>query len=159
MYPVHDVDALLILSISLSAKRRPAELIEVIAAADLIQESAAAEFHLFHAFQRMSQCGLICAKGTGYELTADGQKIVMGQAKKLTNLERIPGIRDNLAAYNSKVEHAVIEVSQEQLDAAVLAHRGAANPAVKNLFVPRPKPTDAELKRQGRRKPLPSRRR
>ena len=159
MHPVHDVDALLILSIAIAAKRRPAELIEIIAAADLIQESASAEFHLFHAFQRMSQCGLICSAGAGYELTADGQKIVMGQAKKLTNLERIPGIRANLAAYNAKVEHAVIEVSQALLDTAVLAHRGTANPAVKNLFVPRPKPSDAELKLQSRRKPLPSRRR
>jgi hypothetical protein len=37
MYPVHDVDALLLIATTLSSKRRPAELVEIIAAADLLQ--------------------------------------------------------------------------------------------------------------------------
>ena len=36
MHPVHDVDSLLILATALSSKRRPAELVEIVSAADLL---------------------------------------------------------------------------------------------------------------------------
>ena len=36
MHPVHDIDAVILLAVALSSKRRPAELIELVAAAELI---------------------------------------------------------------------------------------------------------------------------
>ena len=39
MSPIHDVDVLLLLAVSLAAKRRPAEPVDIIAAIDLIQKN------------------------------------------------------------------------------------------------------------------------
>src|SRR3989338_8138939 len=104
MYPVHDVDAILLLAMSLAAKRRPAELVEIIAAADLTQGAIPSESKLVESFYRLSAYGLIREVEGGYTLTPDAQQMMAGQRKKADTEERIFGIKENLADYNLKGE-------------------------------------------------------
>jgi hypothetical protein len=158
MFPVYDVDALLLLAIAHSSKRRPAGLVEIIAAGDLIQGAVCSELDLAEAFGRLSVNGLISEVEGGYVLTPDAQKIMTGKKKKADAHDRVSGIKGNLTAYNPKGEQAPIVVTVEQLSAAVLAHLESKTQTVKNLLVPRPKPAEVDSKRPGRRKPLPPRR-
>src|SRR5450759_366803 len=125
MYPVHDIDAILLLAMSLAAKRRPAELVEIIAAADLAQGTIPSEAKLSESFYRLSAYGLICEQDGGYILTPDAQLMMTGQAKKAKTPERIYDIKEQLADYHLKGEHTAILVTEEQLGAAILAHRAA----------------------------------
>ena len=100
MYPVHDVDALLLLAMALASKRRPAGLAEIIAAADLVQGSIPSESKLGEAFHRLSMHGLIREAEGCFTLTPDAQKIMTGQPRKADAQERILGIKGTLSAYN-----------------------------------------------------------
>jgi hypothetical protein len=155
MFPVYDVDAFLLLALSLASKRRPAELTEIIAAGDLIQDAVCSELDLSEAFYRLSVHGLICGAEGGYALTPNAQEIMKGQPKKAGAHERVFGIKGNLTAYSPKGEHPPVTVSVELLAAAVSAHQATKSSAGRNLFVPKPKPAETDP----RRKPLPSRRR
>lgn len=157
MYPVHNVDAILLLAIALSSKRRPAELVEIIAANDLIQGAVCSEPELTEAFHNLSTHGLISQVGEGYALTPVALTIMTAGRKKADNEERLMCLKAALSAYNLKGDHPVILVSTEQLSAAILAHQASKEHAGKNLLVPKPKPV-VDAKRPGRRKPLPSRR-
>ena len=152
MYPVHDIDAILLLAMSLAAKRRPAELVEIIAAAELAQGAIPTEAKLSESFYRLSAYGLICELDSGYTLTPDAQQMMTGQAKKAKTPERLYDIKEHLADYNLKGEHKAILVTEEQLGAAVLAYRAAKANAGKNLLVPKPKPAE-DGKRPGQHKP------
>lgn len=158
MYPVHDVDALLLLAMALASKRRPAELAEIIAAADMIQGSIPSDLKLEEAFYRLSMHGLISEAEGGFTLTPDAQKIMTGQPRKDDAQKRILGIKENLSAYNPQSEHSPILVTAEQLSAAVLAHRASEKTTGKNMLVPKPKPAETNNKRPGQRKPFPARR-
>ena len=152
MYPIHDVDAILLLAMSLSAKRRPADLVEIIAAADLAQGAIPTEAKLSESFYRLSAYGLICEQDSGYTLTPDAQQMMTGHARKAKTPERIYDIKEHLADYNLKGEHKAVMVTEEQLRAAILAHRAAKAATGKNLLVPKPKPAE-DSKRPGQRKP------
>lgn len=160
MHPVHDIDALLLLALLLSAKRRPAELVEIVAAADLLHGAIPSEGKLAEAVHRLSRHGLIQEIDQGLALTPEAEKIVSGQPKKSETEEKIFAIREKLAAYTPKGESAPIQIDLSALSAAVLAHQTASKSAAKNLLVPKPKPAD-EHKPSGirHRKPLPARRR
>lgn len=161
MHPIHDVDALLLLALALSAKRRPAELVEVMAATDLIQQSIPPELKLVDAFARLAVHGLIGEADGGFTLTPEAQKIMGSLSrKKLETEERIFNVREKLAGYNAQGEHATILLTEEQVAAAIAAHRAAVKVPGKNLLVPKPKP-EGETHRPGQRqrKPLPARRR
>lgn len=157
MYPVHNVDAILLLAIAISSKRRPAELVEIIAANDLIQGAVSSEPELTEAFRNLSTHGLISQVGDGYALTPVALTIMTVGRKKADNEERLMGLKAALSAYNLKGDHPAILVSKERLSAAILAHQASKEHAGKNLLVPKPKPV-VDAKRPGRRKPLPSRR-
>ena len=159
MFPVHDVDAFLLLAIAVSSKRRPAELVEIIAAGDLIQGAVCSELDLIESFSRLSENGLICELEGGYTLTPDAQIIMTGQRKSADAHERVGSIKGKLSAYTPRGEHPSIQPGSEQIAAAVLAHQTAKNSAVRNLFVPKPRPAEPDSKRPGRRKPLVKRRR
>lgn len=163
MYPVHDVDAILLLALSLAAKRRPAELVEIIAAADLAQGAIPSEAKLIEAFYRLSAYGLICEEGGGYTLSPDAQQIMAGQRRKAETPERIFGIKENLADYHLKGEHTPILITEEQLGAAVQAHQLSKRSAGKNLLSPKPKAPEVDRKRPGQHsgqyKPFSARRR
>jgi len=158
MYPVHDVDAILLLALSLSAKRRPAELVEIIAAADLTQGAIPSVTKLIESFYRLSAYGLIIEMEGGYTLTPDAQQMMAVQRKKADTPERIFGIKECLADYNLNGEHNAILLTEEQLGAAVLAHHASKNTTGRNLLVPKPKAAEAN-QRPGQRKPFPARRR
>ncbi len=156
MYPVHDVDAILLLAMSLAAKRRPAELVEIIAAADLAQGVIPLEGKLIESFYRLSTYGLICQLDGGYTLTADAQQIMTtGQRKKAVPEKRIFSIKENLADYHFNGEHAAILVTEAQVSAAILAHQAAKNNMGRSWLVPKPKPVGDNNKRLGSRKPFP----
>lgn len=160
MHPIHDFDVLLLLATALSSKRRPAELVEIIAAADFIQEGIPAEAKIIEAFSRLAINGLIVEINGGFSLTPDAQKLVERLPKKADAAERIFIVRDNLSEYNAKAVHAPIVVTEEQLKAAIAAHKLAGESKVKNLLVPKPKPAE-QVQRPGQRqrKPFSARRR
>ncbi len=161
MHPIHDVDALLLLSLALASKRRPAELVEIIAAADLIQGAVPAEIRLVEAFSRLASCGLVRAEGGGFTLTADAQKIIVGERRSADWEQRLLGIKERLSAYEATGEHAPVVLGAKEVCAAILVHRQASKSTVKNLLVPKPKAADADGPRPGQRqrKPPPARRR
>ncbi len=160
MTPIHDVDALLLLATALSSKRRPAELLEIMAAIDLLHGNIPAEAKLSEAIARLAGCGLMIEAGSGLALTPDAQKMVERLPKKGDAAEHLFLVKDRLAAYTVKGEHAAVAIAEEALRAAMLAHRAAAAGAGKNLLVPKPKPAET-TKRPGQRqrKPVPARRR
>jgi len=153
MYPVHDVDAILLLAMSVAAKRRPAELVEIIAAADLAQCAIPAEAKWSESIYRLSAYGLICEQGGGFTMTPDAQQMLSGHAKKAQTPERIYDIKEHLADYNLKGEHTAILVTEQQVGAAILAHRAAKAATGRSLLVPKPKPAE-DSKRPGQRKPF-----
>ena len=156
MYPVHDVDAILLLAMALASKRRPAELSEIIAAADLTQGAIPTETKLSDSFYRLSEYGLICAQDGGYALTPDAQLIVSGHAKKAKSQERIHDIKEKLADFHLNGAHAIILLTAEQIAAAMSEHQASKRSAGKNLLMPKPKPAEIDSKRPGARKPFKS---
>lgn len=156
MYPVHDVDAILLLAMSLASKRRPAELVEIIAAAELSQGVIPAETKLSDSFYRLSEYGLICAQDGGYALTPNAQQILSGHAKKAKSQERIYDIKESLADFHLAGEHAIILLTMEQIAAAIAEHQAAKKIPGKNLLVPKPKPAEDHNKRPWERRPYQS---
>ncbi|WP_153131661.1 hypothetical protein [Dechloromonas hortensis] len=160
MHPVHDVDALLLLAMMLSAKRRPAELVEVVAAADLIQGNVPAEQKLVEAFERLGVHGLLAEADGGYTLTPAAQEIVATKSRKADMSERVFTIKDKLSVYEAKGESAPVSLTLEQVTAAILAHRATEKTTVKNLLVAKPKPEGGTSRPgQRQRKPMPAKKR
>lgn len=164
MHPIHDVDAILLLATALSSKRRPAELVEIIAATELIQGAQGtipSETKISDAFGRLSRCGLLCATEGGFALTPDAQAIMAAQRRKAETAELLFGIKASMAAYEVKAEHPPIVLAAGQLASAIATQRSAGEGAGKNLLVPKPKPADTDRQRPGQRqrKPMPARRR
>lgn len=158
MHPIHDVDALLLLATALSSKRRPAGLVEIMAAIDLINNNIPAEPKLAEAIARLAVRGLLCGSADGLALTPAAQQIIENLPRKVENEERLFSIKDQLSMHNAKTESPAIEVTTEALRAAMLAHRAEAASTAKNLLVPKPKPEDKSVQRPGQRqrKPLPA---
>lgn len=160
MHPVLDFDPLLFLAIAMSSKRRPAELVEIMAAADLIQGSLPSEAKFSDAFSHLAIHGLLVEKDGGYALTPDGEKIVEALPRKVDAAERIFHTRDHLSEYITRGEHANVIVTVEALKLAIQAHRQAGESKVKNLLVPKPKPAETPARPgQRQRRPAPQRRR
>ncbi len=161
MHPVHDVDALLLLALGLSAKRRPAELVDIMAATDLIQEAIPADAKLIEAFERLSRHGLIVAVESGYRLGEAAEKIIAGLPRKAEAAERLFIIKDELSVYAAPADQAPIVLVPADVAAALVAHKAAAASTAKNLLVPKPKAVDTSKSRPGQRqrKPMPARRR
>lgn len=160
MHPLHDIDALLLLALAVASKRRPAELVEAIAAVDLLQGAIPSEAKLAESFERLATNGLVCAEEGHLTLSAASQAIVTGLPKKADTAERIFEVRQRLAAHVGQGEQAEAMPTIEQLSAAVLAHRTAGQGAGKNLLMPKPKTPEIEKKRAGHwRKPAGAARR
>jgi hypothetical protein len=140
MHPVHDVDAMLILSLALAAKRRPADLVEIVTAAALTQGAIPAAPLLSDAFARLSACGLVVGSDDGYTLSADGQQMLAGQRNKDDNARKLSRIMEHLAGYKCKGEHPALQVSKEQLHIAAREYRANSNSPGKSLLTSKPKP-------------------
>ncbi|WP_228217630.1 hypothetical protein [Aromatoleum toluclasticum] len=148
------------LALALASKRRPAELVEAIAAVDLLQGAVPPEAKLADSFERLSANGLICVEEGRFALNAASLAIVTGLPKKADTAERIFEVRQRLGAHVGQGEQAAAVPTVEQLNAAILAHRAAGQGAGKNLLMPKPKPAETEKKRAGHwRKPASAARR
>ncbi|MDP3540121.1 MAG: hypothetical protein Q8S26_15615 [Azonexus sp.] len=161
MHPIHDIDALLLLATAMSSKRRPAEIVEIVAAVDLLQDNIPTEPKLVEAFSRLSTHGLITEVEGRFALTAEAQKIIQAQPRKADTAEKLFGIKDGLSEHNAKGNFASIVLTDDQFRAAIVAHRAAAASTAKNMLVPKPKPEDKSVQKPGQRqrKPMPARRR
>ncbi|BBI99598.1 hypothetical protein FGKAn22_12910 [Ferrigenium kumadai] len=158
MYPVHDVDAILLLALSLAAKRRPAELVEIVAAADLVNGNIPPETKLSDAFSRLSAYGLISEQEGGYTLSQDAQAMVAMLRKKAETRERIFDIKESLADYRLNGEHQMLQVAPDLLLAAIQAHKKARSSG-RSWLIEKPKPVWISKKELVRGKTLPGRRR
>lgn len=159
MYPIHDHDPLLLLATALAAKRRPAELPEIMAAIDLIQGNIPNEEKLSEAFVRLGQNGLLLARDGGVALTPVAESQIEALPRKGEMADRLSALRSLLAAYTTAGDAEAVVIPAEQLRAAMLAHRAAASGGGKNLLVPKPKLEAAKARPgQRQRKPLPKQR-
>ena len=159
MYPVHDVDAILLLSLSVASKRRPADLDEIFTAIDLAQTAIPSATKLSDAFARLSAYGLVVEIDGGYSLSADAQQMMASQRKNDDTAKKMYRIREHLADYRLNGEHATILVHPDQLLAALQAYQKTRGSG-RSWLIDKPRPVwipTKELVRGG--KPFPSRRR
>lgn len=147
MYPIHDFDALLMLATALASKRRPATLLEIMAASDVL-ERIPPESKLGEAFHRLAMNGLLRETEGAYSLTPAGEKVVSGIRPKAEKEERLEAVKENLNEYKPVGEHAPIIITSEQFTTAFAAHRAAAKTPVINVLMPRPK-KDSHFKVDG----------
>lgn len=152
MYPIHDVDVLLLMATALSSKRRPAELEEIVSAAELIKESIPDEAKLIDSFYRISGCGLLQKVGAGYTLTPAAEDVLSGMRKKATTAERFSGVRENLAEFEPTGEHPHIALTHEEMAEAIKAHKLAAKTPGQNLLAPKPKVAENSNRRYDSRR-------
>jgi hypothetical protein len=144
-----DIEAIILMATTLSAKRRPATLVEIVAAADLLQGFIPYVDKLDHALQRLADVGLICQLEGGFTLTSLGQQIMSQQPKRAATEKLLAGVKSDLAAYSPSGEYPPIELSKAELGAAIRTHKAARKSFVKNMLMPKPK-TDSHFKVEGR---------
>ena len=159
MHPVHDIDVLLLQATALASKRRPAELPEILAAAELILGNIPFEQKIRESFQRLAAHGLVVAADGGITLTPAGQAIMEGVPKKAKAEERVVLIKDMLDAHPSDGELALIEFTSEQVIAAIAAHRNSKAGTGKNLLMPKSETAERNYKRPAWRPSGPPRKR
>jgi len=157
MRPIHDVDVLVLMATKLSSKRRPAQLAEIVAAADLIQGFIPYFDKLGEAILRLSTIGLINATAGGFTLTPMGHEIMAKQPKKASAEEIIIALKSDLATCRPMDEFPPILLTQEQLSAAIRVHKTARKARGKNLLMPKPK-LDRYFKAEGRWHRVPAKR-
>lgn len=158
MYPIHDIDAQLLLATLLASKRRPAELVEIVAAAELMGCPITACNLWAEAFRRFATHGLIvAADGGGYALTPAAQALGAGLPKKADTEERVFLVREKLAAYKPAEKSSSIPVSWEQFEEALVAHAAVALQGGKNLLMPKPKVDEDDQRRRGPGRPFAGR--
>ena len=158
MYPVHDVDAILLLALGLAAKRKPAELVEIVAAADLVNGAIPPEMKLSDAFSRLSAYGLIREQDGGYILSEDAQQMMASLRKKAETPERIYDLKESLADYHLQGQHQMLQVDPDQLLVAIQAYKKARS-SERSWLIEKPKPVWISKKELVRGKTLPGRRR
>ena len=162
MQPVHDVDAILLLSLSVAGKRRPANLDEIITAIDLAQDAIPSAAKLSKSFTMLSAHGLIIESDGGYTLSTDAQEMMSSQRKNDDTAKKLLRLKEHLADYSLKGEHNTIQVSPDQFVAVVKAYQAAKIASNKSMLTQKPKPKSAWIPTkelvQGTRH-LPSKRR
>lgn len=144
MHPIHDVDVLLLLALALASKRRPAELVEIMAAADLTQANTPPEAKWVEAFARLATHGLLKEVEGRYTLTPEAELVMAGQPRQTDVAKRTFRIKEKLAAYTCTGAHAPVVVTVESITAALVEHRKAGKEIAVNLLVPKPRPPQNE---------------
>ena len=139
MYPVHDVDAILLLSLSVASKRRPAELPEIITAIDLAQGTIPSANKLSDAFARLSAYGLIVEIDGSYTLSADAQQMMASQRKNDDFAKKMYRLKEHLADYHLKGENTTILVHPDLLLAAIETCQKTKT-AGRSWLIDKPKP-------------------
>jgi hypothetical protein len=161
MHPIHDVDVLLLMSTALASKRRPAELVEIMAATHLLHGSIPLDVDLVAAFLRLSTHGLMAEEAGHYSLTPDAAAFMAGvrYRRKAEPEDRLLALRQELAGYTPKGGGTAIMLATEQVSAAILAHRAFLKAPGRNMLVPKPKAALDKAKRPGQWRKLDSGRR
>lgn len=149
MHVEHDVEAIILMAVTLASKRRPATLVEIIAAADLIHGSIPRVEKLDEAIRRLSARGLIGAAEDGFMLTANGNALMARQPKKADTEQLLAAVESALAALGRGENAAPVVLGAEQLVAAIQSHKAARKAPGKNLLMPKPK-LDRHFKVEGR---------
>lgn len=151
MHPIHDVDVLLLMATALASKRRPAQLAEIMAAADLLHGSIPLDVDLAAAFLRLSTHGLIGEAAGGFTLTPEALELMarVRHKKKAATPERLLAIRQELAGYPAKGDGVAIRLATEQVSAAILAHRTFLKGPGRNMLVPKPEAAADKAGRPG----------
>jgi hypothetical protein len=161
MHPIHAVDVLLLMAMALASKRRPAELSEIMAAADLVSGSIPLDVDLAGAFLRLSTHGLIGEEAGRFTLTPDALELMAGvrYKKKAEMPERLHALEQQLAGYTARGEGADIRLATEAVRAAIVAHRTFLKGPGRDMLVPRPKAATDKVRRPGQWRKLDSARR
>lgn len=144
-----DIDVLILMATAIASKRRPAELFEIVAAADLLQGFIPYADKLGEAIQQLSADGLIGVVDGGFMLTQPAQEMMAEQPKKADMEARSAALKASLARYASTGACLSIVLTAHELSAAILAHKSARKTPGKNLLMPKPKP-DRHFKVDGR---------
>jgi hypothetical protein len=139
MYPIHDTDAQLLLATLIAAKRRPAPLVEIVAAAEFMGCPVTAPKAWGTAFERLSTHGLLVVEGEGFALTPAAQAMATGLPKKAETDERVFLVREKLSVHKPAVKSAAVVITTEQFEVALKAHGALAQQGGKNLLMPKPK--------------------
>ena len=155
MYPVHDVDAILLLSLSLAAKRRPADLDEIMTAIDLAQDTIPSANKLSDAFARLSAYGLIIEIEGGYTLSTDAQQMMTSQRKKDDTAKKLYRLKEHIADYHLNGEHNTILIHPDQILAAIEAYKAARKTTLRSWLIEKPKPVWISKKDLARGATLP----
>jgi hypothetical protein len=150
-----DVDGPILMATALSSKRRPAALVEIVAATDLIQGAIPFVDKLGEAIRRLSALGLIGMVEDGFTLTPAAHEIMEAQPKRADMEQRLAAVKGRLAAYAPKEECAPIVLNGEQLRDAILAHKASGKASGRNLLMPKPK-ADRHFKVEGRWRRAPA---
>lgn len=149
MQPVHDIDVVILMAVALAAKRRPAQLVEIVAAADLIQGMIPFESKLGGAIATLSWHDLIRAEGDGFTLCPAAVTMVSDLPNKVDTPTQLAALRERMAAFYPRRTQPAIEVPEDQLFAAVSAHKAARKVPAKNMAMPKPT-VDRHFKVDGR---------
>lgn len=147
MHPIHDSDALLLLALALSSKRKPADLVEIVTATDLLHGSTPLASKLCAAFVRLAEHGLIEAQEGRFALTPAGQATLAGQPAKADTAARLFAIKEKLASVSPTGEPTPALPSEAEITAALKAFGAARRAAA--MSQPEPKPVDDSPKRPG----------
>lgn len=146
--PHNDIDSQLLLATLIASKRRPAELVEIVAAADVLgfpvtSGNLRAEF-----FRRFATHDLMVAVDGRYALTPAAQALGEKLPKKADTAERVFLVRERLSEYMPAEKTASIPISVEQMEAAMAAHAESGKQGGCNLLMPKPKQTEEEEQRR-----------
>lgn len=121
----------------LSSKRRPAELVEIVAATELILGFVPFAEKLGAVIERLSARGLICMSEGGFTLTDGGQEIMSKRPRKASQEDIIAEVKSSLAAWRPRVEYPPVLLEPEQIGAAIRGHKSARKTG-KNVLMPKP---------------------
>lgn len=108
MPPVLDVDVLLLFATALAAKRRPAQLVEIVAALDLVQGNVPSEEKLAGALVRLGESGLLLELAEGIALTPDAEKLIEILPRKGDYAQRLFELRGLLGGFKASGEGRAI---------------------------------------------------
>ena len=135
-----DIEAGMLMAVTLASKRRPAQLLEVVAAADLILGFVPYPDKLGNAIERLSARGLIALADEGFTLTEAGRAIMSRQPRKGSQDDLIAAAKGQLAAWRPQGAQAPVVLDLVQLGTAVRAHK-ATRKTGRNLLMPKPEVT------------------
>lgn len=133
----HDLDAGILMAVTLSSKRRPAALIEIVAAADLILGFVPFAEKVVAAIERLSARGLIGMSEDGLVLTDVGLEMMSKQPRKGSQEDILAAVKGSLTAWRPRAEYPPVLLALEEIDSAIRTHK-ATRKTGKNVLMPKP---------------------